>query len=133
MKIIAGITTAKQDREVYFEKDTLWVAYGNGSGITSYMPDIKKFLSDDNSDAVHYDSIVPKLEEWSEYAKPLKKKDNIKLFEIPVYPRSEQHRSLDIWGGDVKPSGKLYLIVTIEKNTIVNLFDNKNEAMHWLK
>ena len=131
MKIIAG-TTARTERKVYFEVDTLWVAYGQGSGITSYMPDIRKYLTT-NSEDTHYDSLVHKLEEYSDNNRPLKEKSNVKLYEIPYYGRRDYGKTLDIWGGDVKPSKKYYFTITKEKHTIVNIFDNKNEAMNWIK
>lgn len=126
------VTASVNNRKIYFETDTLWVAYGQGSGITSYMPDIKKYLTSD-SDDTHYDSIVNKIEKFAEENKPLKKKSNVKLYEVPYYDKYEYGRTLDIWGGDIKPSKKYYLIITEEKHTVVNIFDNKNEAMGWIK
>jgi hypothetical protein len=65
----------------------------------------------------------------------LKKKGNVKLFEIPEYPilTGEYGKSYDCWGGDVKPIGKIYMMITEEKSIIVNFFSKKNEALAWMK
>ncbi|MCD6435619.1 MAG: hypothetical protein J7L15_04460 [Clostridiales bacterium] len=126
----------KTEDQVYFQGDTLWAAYGEGSGTTSYNLDIKKYLNSDSSDTDHYDDIVQKILRYSKQAKPLKSKNNVKLFEISKYPESryaEFGKKLDIWGGDIKPQKKYYMIVTEEKSTIVNFFDKKYEALNWIK
>ena len=116
---------------VLYNTDTkeLWVTYSQGSGITTYLPDLTKFITDGKT---NHDSIVNNLKKWSNNNKPLKKKSNSKLFEIPTYP-STRYGTYDIWGGDIKSNGKIYMVITEEKNTVVNLFDNKNEAIAWMK
>ena len=123
-------TEAKQDK-VYFNDNTLWVAYGQGSGTTAYNLDIKKFLTDEKGK--NYDDIVSKLLKFSKGTKPMKASGNTKMFEVPVYGKSEYGKTLDIWGGDVKPQKKYYMIITEEKSTIVNFFDNKKEAQAWMR
>ena len=61
------------------------------------------------------------------------KNQNVKLFEIPTYPASRGAEKQDLWGGNIKPNGKMYMIVTREKSDIVNFFEKKNEAMNWMK
>jgi hypothetical protein len=122
----------KNNDKVIFVVDTLWVTYGQSSGTTSYMPNIKAYLTD-NKDDEHYDSIVPKLLKFSHSNKPLKSNSSTKLFEIPFYELNQNGRSYDIWGGDIKPIKKYYITITEEKNTIVNIFTNKNEAINWIK
>lgn len=126
-------TESKSDK-VYFEGKTLWSAYGQGSGMTSWLPDTTKFLTD--ASGKNYDSIVSRLFKYSQNNKPLKAKSNVKMFEIPVYSESQYAKfgnSLDIWGGTQKPQGKKYMIITEEKNVIVNFFDKKNEALAWMR
>lgn len=126
-------TESKIEYKVYFEDKTLWVAYGQGSGTTAYNLDIKKFLSDDKSDKEHYDGIVANIVKFANSTKPMKETGKTKLFEIPVYGKSEYGKTLDVWGGDIKPNKKYYMIVTEEKNTIVNIFAKKAEALSWIK
>lgn len=119
---------------IIFVKDELWVTYAQGSGQTAQLPDIKNFLSDDSSDSKHYDSLVPKILKWSKANKPLKtnKDKSVKLFEISTYPLVSMGKKYDIFGGDVKSDGKIYMVVTEEKNTIINFFKSKNEAINWV-
>lgn len=121
--------------KVYIEDKTLWVAYGQGSGTTAYNLDMKKYLNDDRTDTAHYDDIVSNIVKFAKTAKPLKAKGNVKLYEVPVYERTESSygKSLDVWGGDKKPVNTYYMVVTEEKSTIVNFFTKKGEAMSWIK
>ncbi len=121
----------KTKDKVLYNTDSkeLWVTYGQGSGMTSYLPDLTKFITDGDT---NYDSIVHKLKKWAKETKPLKTKGNSKLFKIPTYP-STRYGRYDIWGGDIKSNGEIYMVITEEKNTIVNFFDNKNEANAWIK
>ena len=126
------IFTEKTQHKIYYQKDTLWVAHGEGSGITSYMPDITKYLTDKKNDS-HYDSIVNNIVKALKDIKPIQTKKNATLIEVPYYPGSQYGVYLDIWGGDLKPTKNYYMIITKEKDTIVNIFDNKNEAKSWMK
>lgn len=113
----------------------LWITYAEGSGMTAQLPDLKRYFNSDSSDTEHYDGIVRKLVKWSEVTKPMKQTKNqkVKLFEIPTYPASHGAEKQDLWGGNIKPNGKIYMIVTREKSDIVNFFEKKNEAMNWMK
>jgi len=117
---------------VLYNTDTkeLWVTYGQGSGITTYLPDITKYLTDKRGE--RYDSIVPRILRWAKLNKPMKKVKNTMMFEIPMY-RSTKSGTYDIHGGDLEPVSKMYMIITQEKDTIINFFNNKNEATTWMK
>jgi len=118
--------------KVIFVKDELWVTYGQGSGMTAQFPDIKKYITDSKGDK-NFDSLVPKLVKFAAVNKPMKAKGNSKLFEIPKYDLTPTGERYDIWDGKIKPIGKLYMIIdTNSKMTVVNLFDNKKEAINWI-
>ena len=122
--------------EVYFVKDTLWLAYGQGSGTTSYMPNIKKALSNKSGDRT-YDFIVDRiLEKYVPTHKPMKtnKDKSVLLYEIPYYELTS-YGTYDIWGGDIKPKKKMYMVISTSKSglTVINIFDNKNEALAWMR
>jgi len=121
------------NEHVYFVKDVLWIAYGMGSGMTAYMPDKRKYLSSDYFDD-NFDDIVNRIEKWSKHAKPIKKTSggNTKMYEIPYY-EYDYGKTFDIWGGTMKPNGKIYMIITEEKNTVLNFFESKNEALSWMR
>ena len=113
----------------------LWLTYAQGSGSTIQLPDLKKYLNSDNTDKEHYDSDVLKIKDIVKSMKPLKsaKEKDSKLYEIPTYGEARGNNRYDIFGGDVKPNGKIYMIVTNEKSTIINFFEKKNEALNWIK
>ena len=118
---------------VYYSAGEIWVSYSQGSGQTIQLPDTRKYLNNDNKDIEHFDSTVNKIEKWSKTAKVLKSKVKSKLFEIPVYPLSNTGDKYEIWGGNIKSIKKMYMIVTVEKSTIINFFEKKNEALNWMK
>jgi len=123
----------KSEYQVYLVQDELWVAYGQGSGSTTQLRDIKKFITDDRNDK-HYDSNVSKLIKYANSNKPIKtnKSKSDRAYEILEYPSVSMGRSYTSWGGDVKPIGKLYMVISIGKNTYVNFFKSKNEAVNWV-
>lgn len=127
-----AIHEARTKHEVYFVDDTLWVAYGQGSGTTSYMPDITRAINNKSGDE-RFDTNVDRIINDSNL-KPLKtnKDKDVFLYEIPYYPYST-HGKLDIWGGDFKPTKKYYMIVNTSGVAVVNIFDKKAEAMAWMR
>lgn len=137
MKTFREIVEATSEYKVYFQGKTLWVGYGDGSGTTTYNLDIKKYLNSDRSDTEHYDSIVDRILKATKNTKPLKSKGIVQMFEVPIYPevtfREFGAKTLDIWGGDIKPLKKYYMIITKENSTIVNFFEKKGEALAWIK
>ena len=132
MKKFSEFIVEKELEKVIYVNGEIWVTYGQGSGQTALRPDLKKFMSDDNSDKEHFDSLAGKILEVSKSMKPIKKGGNSKMFEMPEYP-SARYGKYDIWGGDIKPIKKLYFVITEEKNIIINFFENKNEAVNWVK
>ena len=136
MKFSEFIAEATKEYVIYnTEYKELWVTYGEGSGTTAQLPDLNKFFNSDNSDKDHYDGIVRKLVKWSEVTKPMKKAktQDVKLFEIPTYPASRGAEKQDLWGGNIKPNGTIYMTVTREKSDIINFFTKKGEALNWMK
>jgi hypothetical protein len=123
----------KEKTAIYYVKDELWMAYGQGSGQTIQLPDLKKYLNSDPSDTEHYDSGIGKLLQYASALKPIKKTSTAKLYEIPKYDLIPQGQFYDIWNGDVKAKSKIYMVITEEKSTIVNFFEKKNEALNWMK
>ena len=126
-------STAKVDRKVYFQKNELWAAYAQGSGTAIPFRDMKTYLTDKSGDK-NFNDIVRNLKQFADSTSPLKKKSHSRLYEIPVYAGTPSRgESFDVWGGEVKPVKKRYMILTEEKQTVVNFFDKKGEAMGWLK
>jgi len=125
-----------KDKEVYFVRDELWLAIGQGSGQTMQYPDITRARSNKRGDST-YDSSVDNIVQWAEFHKPMKtnKDKNVFMFEIPVYPLIQGYSmgSYDVWGGDVKPIKKYYMIVNTFGVSVVNMFDNKKEAQAWMR
>jgi len=132
MKFRDYLNETTDDKVIYVDNE-LWVTYGQGSGQTSYLPDLTKYLTDKGDDK-NFDSLVPKLSRFAKSNKPMKqnKSKTVKMFEVPTYPHV-QYEAYDIFGGDIKPNGKIYMIITEEKNTIVNFFKKKNEALAWMR
>jgi hypothetical protein len=126
----------QSEYQVYFVDDELWLAYGQGSGSVSQIRNIKKAISNKRGDAT-YDSNVDKIVKYSENTKPMKtnKSKDMKMFEIPVYTQRvlEFGAKYDVWGGDVKPVKKRYMVVSTRGIAVVNFFDKKNEAIGWVK
>ena len=114
---------------VYFEKDTLWVAHGQGSGTTTYMPDTKKYMTDKTGDK-NFDSNVRKIVQWANKAKTMKKKKGAKLLAIPYYDHTRTG-TFDVHGGDIKPKKNYYMNISESAITVINIFENKNEAVNW--
>jgi hypothetical protein len=123
----------KQKTAIYYVKDELWLAYGQGSGQTIQLPKLSKYLNSDPSDTEHYDSAIDRLIDYASSLKPIKKTSNTKLYEIPRYNLIPQGQFYDIWNGDVKAKSKIYMSITDEKSTIINFFEKKNEALNWVK
>ena len=129
------ITEASEEHVLYVNgSNELWLQHAEGSGQTIQLPDIKRYVTDKKGDK-NYDSLVPKIAKWANKAKAIKKQANSKLFKIPRYElKTQLGNTKDIWGGTQKPVGYLYMNVdTNEAMTVINIFDNKNEAMAWIK
>ncbi len=124
----------KTEYAIYYVKDELWLAHGQGSGQTVQLPTLAKYLNSDKNDVEHYDSTVSRIVKYTKYLTPIKKTSNTELYEIPSYPllRGNYGEYYDIWGGTVKPIGKIYMLITEEKSTIINFFGKKNEALAWI-
>jgi len=130
MKTFREFILEANDDKVIYVKSTypeLWITYAQGSGTTIQLPNINKFLNSDPSDKEHFDSSVERLWKWAGTAKSIKAKT--KLFEIPVYESVKMGLKYDIWGGDIKPVSKIYMLIRKEKSIIVNFFKTKNEAL----
>ncbi len=125
-----------KDKKIYFVRDELWIAHGQGSGQTMQYPDINRARSNKRGDST-FDSSVDNIVQWIEFNKAMKtnKDKNVFLYEIPVYPLIQGYSAgtYDIWGGDVKPIKKYYMIVNTYGVSVINLFDNKKEAQAWMR
>lgn len=136
MKTFKNFVQEKTKDKVIYVNNTLWITYSQSSGTTIYLPDLKKYLTDDSSDTKHFDNAVKNLVKYGSENKALKQKGNVKLFEVPVYPDTnpgtDPNSRYDIWDGNIKPNGKIYMVITQEKNVIVNFFKKKNEALSWM-
>jgi hypothetical protein len=120
---------------VYYSEEAkeLWLSYGQGSGQTAQLPDIKKYLNSDSEDTNHYDSLVDRIANTPLRNKKIKSKSTSELYEVPAYPLHIGAERFDIWGGNIKPlKKKYYMIITKEKSIIINIFDTKKEAMNWI-
>jgi len=133
---LKSLLEAKDQQYVYYCKGELWLSYGQGSGQTAQLPDTSKFLNSDSSDKEHYDSLVVKISEASQNGlltnKTLKSKSNKTLYELPSYPLPNGINNYTIWGGTIEPLKQMYMIITDEKSTIINIFDNEKEAIKWI-
>ncbi len=135
MKTFTQIALQEKTKdEIYFVKDELWIAYGQGSGQTVQFPNLKKYITN-KSDDKNFDSSTDRIVKYANGTKPFKqtKSKNNKMFKLPVYPLAPMGKSYDIWGGDIKPIKEYYLIVSTQGHAVVNIFDNKNEATSWIK
>ena len=126
--------------KIYMIDDTFWVAYGQGSGTTTEIRNIKSFFTSKSDDS-HFDSIVRQVVKASKTITPLKTKGGAQMFEVPVYPFEGNSRTLDIWAKEhqreddlIKPAKKKkYLVLTVESDYhLVNLFNTKKEATYWV-
>lgn len=136
---------------VFIEKLTssdysLWISYNPGSGHTvGLKSDMKRFFSSDNKSKYYDYTVNSILKDWVPMATPIKKNKVSKVFAIPVYDligyeRTNDHlygvsyKDLDIFNGDIKPIGIVYMVVSTETSgiKIVNFFKKKNEAFAWL-
>lgn len=131
------IEEGREHDKVYMVKNTLWIAYGAGSG--SAIPIGKKTYFTDKKGDANYDlMLINKLKKFAKEAKTSKVADkgNSILFKLPVYDLMNSQTSYDIWGGETKPDKrykKHFIIDTNAKITVVTLFDTKIEALHWLR
>jgi len=136
MKLKTILNEAFGKDKVYMLDNTLWVAYGPGSGNTKVIRNINSYLTDKPSDK-NYDYTAELIVKWSSTAKAMKKKDAKQLFKIPIFRSAEIHDTqsdLAIWGGEAKPKKYIWLVIVKEGDmNIIHLFYKKNEAEHWLK
>lgn len=132
------MTEAKQP-QVYIIDDTLWYSYNPGSGSTTMLKSKRPFWTDKSGDD-SFNSTVKDFKKWATQNKPTKKSKKGLMFKIPVYdyaPDTGQSTKLSVWGGDIKPKGYKWMVITPmgegSKYTIVSLFSKQVEALHWLK
>ena len=122
--------------KIYMINNTLWVAYGNGSGTTTQLTSLKTYLID-NSDDSHFDSIVLQFVKATQDMTPLKSKGNQAIFELPMYKLADLQNNygskIQAWGGTIKPFKTNYFCFTKEKYNVVTFFESKTEALNWLK
>ena len=135
MKFRDFLNEAEQEHVIYVKSNypELWITYAQGSGQTIQLPNLNKYLTNKQGDS-NYEASVGKLVKWSKTAKTMKKSGNSKLFEIPQYPMAKMGEKYDIFGGDIKPTKKIYMVIDDNgKIVVVNFFESKNEATAWIK
>jgi len=117
---------------LYLLNGYFWLSYSPGSGTTLRIRG-RGYITDKSSDK-NYDDGVSGIVKWSKTEKPIKKTKTQSLYKIPEY---EKHvtdaTNMDIWGGEVKPNKWYYVVITYGKFNIINIFDNKSEAIAWVK
>lgn len=126
---------ASNSEQVFMLKNTLWWGWSPGSGQAIQWPKITKFITSKNDDS-NYNSTTNDIVKWATKKTPTIKGKSGNVYMIPYYNTfdyTKQHE-LSIWGGGVKPKRMYYLTVTKEQDYyIVNLFNNKTEAVSWVK
>jgi len=137
--MLREIVESVSEKKIYFVKDELWLAYGQGSGRTSQFPDLTRSINNKSGDK-NFDSNVTDIVKWTKFNKPMKanKEKTTLMYELPVYeptPRAFLGTTGDfnIWGGDVKPTKKYYMVVSTDGVAVVNIFAKKNEALAWVR
>ena len=114
----------ENNENVFFVKQgntyTLWWEYSEGSGRTTVFKDFPSFITNKVGDN-HFDSISDVIKNWSLKQKPLKESNTYKLFKIKI---------VDFNSKKEKP---LYMTITKDKLVVINFFENKNEALNWIK
>ena len=123
--------TEAPEYKIYMIKDTLWVAYGEDSGATARIKSIGSYLTNKKGD--HYDSIVDKIVIAAKDLKVIKQGGTAKMFELPVYDIPATGKTIDAWGGTIAPRKTRYMILTQDRDAVVNFFDSKGEALAWIK
>jgi hypothetical protein len=125
--------TESEKYKVYFIDNTLWLAYGDGSGTTAQV-DSNSFITSKSGDK-NYDYITNEIVKASKNIKPLKSKGNNKMYKIPKYNLNDIKRNqysdngkIDIWGGNIKPEKYVYMIINEGSINTINFFENKKEA-----
>jgi len=131
------LNESKDNDTVYFQQNTLWIAYNPGSGITKQIkgdPDkFRGFFSSDNTDTEHYDFIVEKILEWSKYETPIFKKKRSAIYKIPAYWGYGETRELSVWGGEKNPDYFLYMLIsTTDSYSIISFFKREQEAISFI-
>ena len=121
--------------QVFIQNQALWVSHWPGSGSTTEFHEdparFRGYKSNDLSDNKHFDSNVTKILKWAKDVKPLDKKDKTSLYKIPVYPPFKNHEDFTVWGGDVKPTHFIFMLIATGGNNItyLNFFKTRKEAL----
>lgn len=126
MKTFKDYLTEKQySKRLFLVRSTLWLSYGEDSGMTAQVPSANRFFTNKKSDE-NYDSIVDAI---YKDINQLEKKENSKYyyFEVPYYTSSGA-----IWGSQ-RPENKVYAILNKEGVLVLTFFKTKSEADRWFK
>lgn len=142
IKLKSLLKEGKSSDVVYVMDDYLWVSYSPGSGKTTPVRDLKKFITDKSGDS-HFDSNAIDLVKWSKSNKAVLKNKISRIHKIPVYDRVSGHdkKQLSVWkdvgtfGDKIQPKGYIYMLIAQETNGthVVNFFKTFNEAKNWLR
>lgn len=136
MKTFKEIILGEKDYEdkVFVDgHNTLWFGYLPNSGTTYPNFDKIGYVTDKKGDEKQNTGLINDVFKFAKTATPIKSTKEKRLFAIPMYIGKSQ-KEYDIYDGTEKPKKLLYMMV-YDNNVIkvVNFFDNKNEALNWLK
>ena len=103
---------------------TFWRAYAPSSGTTKVFRGLPKSHITDKSGDKNFDSL----------AKDLAKMFPVdKVVQVDVYDYVSDQSRYDIFGGDIKPIKKMYMVINRDNNIVVNFFSSKGEASAWVR
>jgi hypothetical protein len=135
MKTYKEILQERTENKIYKVEDELWVAYAQGSGQTFKVK--SSYITDKSGDENENKQLVRKFVEYAKNNKPIKAKDDLYLYELPIYNSSnvlyDSGKDLDVWGGTQKPVKNEYYVVSIGNTSVITFFETKKEALNWLK
>ena len=120
----------------------LWISWSPGSGQTLPLKDFKSvWITNSTSPkaAGHEDKHrVNDLVNWALKHKAVLKNKVARLHKIPVYNTVHSSdggaRRMSVWGGDIKPSGAIYMVISKETDGsyVIDFFKGFNEARNWV-
>jgi len=104
---------------------TLWRAYAPGSGSVTVFKGLPTGYITDKSSDKNFDINAKTISRAFPKGK---------VIQLDVYDyRDGDQKNYKVFGGDVKPSKRLYMVVSKQKDVVVNFFDKKGEAAYWAK
>ena len=103
---------------------TLWFSYAPGSGTTAIFRGAPEGFITDKSGHKNYNSLAQRF---------AKKFPANRVIPMNLYDYVSDQSRYDVFGGEVKPMKKMYVVIKKDDNIVVNFFDKKGEASYWAK